>query len=249
MKKALMAAFEDFFASPTRQKFDELLHSHVGEYDNLDFKGEWPDYSSIARHILAMGNCGGGALVIGVSQSDDGSLKAEGLQSIKDKADIHKGVSKYLPKLTDKLWEVINFPFEDGRKFQVVLVEYLPHILPLVSEADGAKINIAKVYVRRGTCSVEANYHELQKVLNARIETGHSSTNLLALQGHLDELRMLYKRIPAYTSFVELIGERWEQAGSERNPDYPQESYEQYIAKLIERKKRIIDALIGESAP
>jgi hypothetical protein len=250
MKKAFRAAFEDFFASPAHQKFAELLRSYGGEYDNLDYKAEWPGYPKLARHMLAIGNWGGGVLVMGMEQLHDGSLKARGLQNIRDKALIYKGVSKYLPRLFE--WEVHDFSFEDGalagNKFQVILIEYRPQILPLVSEGDGDGIRKGAIYVRRGTSSEEAEYHELQKILNARIETSHSSTRVITLEEHLDELRALYRRIPAHRGLDVLMAERLQLVAGERNPDYPQEDYEQYIAKLIERKNRVIDSVIGRQS-
>lgn len=245
MKKHFMVAFEEFFASPTHHKLEELLRSHGGEFDCLDFKADWPHFSKVARHILAIGNSGGGVLVVGVEELPKGGLKAQGLEHIEDKADVHKRVSKYLPK--QMKWNMYDFFYAEGdlsgKKFQVVVVEYQPHVLPLVSEASGEGIRKAAVYVRRGTSSEEADYHELQQIVNARIETGHSSAKVMTLQEHLDELQALYQQIPIYTNPFARV------PLPTSNPDYPKESYDQFIAKLIERKKQIIEVLISTCVP
>jgi len=253
MKKALRAAFEDFFVSPSSEKLVEVLRSPGGEYNNLDYKADWPTYPKVARGILAIGNCGGGAVVIGVKQLSDGSLESLGLQNINDKADIHKGVSKLIPRAFEREWEVYDFAYKEGilagKSFQVILVEYRPQLLPLVLEADGEGVRKAAIYVRRGTSSEEADYHELQNIINARLDTGHSSTEIMVLARHLDELGELYGRIPIHRNIGYALAEQLQWMGMENNPAYPRESYEQYVAKLIEKKKQVIDALIGRSTP
>jgi hypothetical protein len=62
----------------------------------------------------------------------------------------------------------------------------------------------------------------------------------LRREEHLDELKALYGRIPTHKDLFH--GGTIIMAQS--NPDYPKESYEQYLAKLIEEKKRIIGSLI-----
>jgi hypothetical protein len=66
----------------------------------------------------------------------------------------------------------------------------------------------------------------------------------MLLEEHLDELRSLYKRIPPYRNMLSLLAERLQ---GEKNPNHPQEGYEEYIAKLIEHKKRVIDTLMAQS--
>lgn len=80
--------FAQFFTAPTREALRELLRRNIGETDYLDFKADWPALPKLARHILALANSGGGALVVGVSQQTDGSLVPSGLPSIKDKAEL-----------------------------------------------------------------------------------------------------------------------------------------------------------------
>ena len=43
--------FFRFLEAPTRENFRELLRGHLGEFDFLDFKENWPEKSKLAKHI------------------------------------------------------------------------------------------------------------------------------------------------------------------------------------------------------
>jgi hypothetical protein len=55
----------------------------------------------MARHILGVANTGGGCIILGVTQKDDNSLSADGLSSLLDKADVYRGMQKFLPDTFD----------------------------------------------------------------------------------------------------------------------------------------------------
>lgn len=84
--KNLHESFTRFFENPTRDKFRELVQFNTGEYDNLDFKKQWPEPSKLARHILAFLNSGGGIIVVGIEEAENGNLISCGISEIKDKA-------------------------------------------------------------------------------------------------------------------------------------------------------------------
>lgn len=188
--------FANFFAQPTREALREILRKNTGETDYLDFKGSWPDIAKLAKHVLALANSGGGALVIGVTQESNGHLVPSGLSSIKDKAAIIPPLSAYLPKTIE--YHILDFSFTAseyttliGKSFQVLLVEDEPKYMPFLAlkDADGMRANA--IYVRSGTSSTEASHLELQSVINRRIETGHSNQPTLDLDKHLGQLRSL----------------------------------------------------------
>lgn len=176
-----------FFEKPTREGLRELLRTNVGELDHCDFKAEWPVLSKMARLVLGLANSGGGCVVLGV----DDSMQPKGLGSLMDKADVEKGIGKFIP--TGVKYLVLDFQYDAseyisivGKKFQVVLVEDNPSHLPFVCLADGDGARENAIYVRRGTNTIEANHDELQHLINRRIETGYSSSRELALQEHLE---------------------------------------------------------------
>jgi hypothetical protein len=146
----------------------------------------------------------------------------------------------------------LDFPYEQseytkliGKKFQVLIVEDTPAYIPFIAASDGDNIRRNAIYARRGTSSEEANYEELQEMLNRRLETGYSSRNEFDLEKHLTELRVLYTHIPRFYNpmdeMVEMI------RGGSRNPRYPKEDYETFVKRLIEEKKKIIEKTVSQT--
>lgn len=249
--KAIYESFSRFFEQPTRDGLRELLKINFGEQDNLDFKREWPVLSKIAKHILAFSNAGGGCIVIGVSQLEDGILDAVGIDSIIDKADISKGVRPYLPDELD--YNILDFSFTNseyekiiGRKFQVILVEDKPQYMPFISEGESEGIKRDMIYIRRGTNSEIASYDEVQKLINRRIDTGYSSTSELKLEEHLAQLKVLYENISRYKYIGGINGvlrDAFQIFDGEKIPNeiYPEENFEKFIVQMIDRKKKRIE--------
>lgn len=87
--------FSRFFEKPTREGLRDLIKSNIGETDYLDFKTEWPEYPKLAKHILALSNSGGGAIITGVKQNEDGTIESVGSNEIGDKEKITKGIKAY----------------------------------------------------------------------------------------------------------------------------------------------------------
>ena len=101
--------FARFFAEPTREALRELRRRSIGETDYLDFNADWPALPKLARHILALANSGGGALVVGVVQESDGALVPSGMAAIKDKAQLIPPLTAYLPKALE--YQVLDVSF------------------------------------------------------------------------------------------------------------------------------------------
>ena len=198
LSKKQHEGFAKFFEKPTRESLRSLIKENIGETDYLDFKETWVPFPKLSKHILALSNSGGGAIIVGVKENDDGTFTPVGLDEFQDKEKTSKGVEKYLP--TDVSWEVFEFSYEEseyptlkGKKFQVLLVEYNAQFIPFLclKAGDGLKDNT--VYVRRGTNTTEATHDDLQRIINERIETGYSSTHVMALSEHLQQLKELYR--------------------------------------------------------
>jgi predicted HTH transcriptional regulator len=254
--KAFQESFARFFEEPTREGLRNIIELNIGEQDNLDFKSEWPAYSKMAKHILAFSNSGGGCIIIGVQQNKDGTLESRGLDSLKDKAEIEKGVNVYIPN--ELKYEILDFSYSSseyekiiGKKFQVILVESNPEHIPFISKAnnDGQGIRQNAIYIRRGTSSEEATYEELQKVINKRIETGYSTSSELKLEEHLAQLKVLYASIEKinYVGGIFNISKNFGKlilGESTKNPNYPEEDFEQFIARMISSKKLRIEKVL-----
>ncbi len=243
-------AIARFFEQPTREGLRELLRTNIGELDHCDFKGNWPPLSNIARHILGFANSGGGVIVIGMAQgADDNSLQPIGLKSILDKADIDKGIRKFIPyglmyEVLDFSYTASEYPALIGKIFQVLIIEDDPTHLPYVCCSDGQGIRNAAIYVRHGTNTEEANNDELQTIINRRVETGHSTQGEIDLQNHLYELRALYTSIQNYHF---QMGSLISRVANKIDPNYPREDFDEFIAKAIQKKKRLIEKILGFS--
>lgn len=247
--KGVHEAFAQFFESPSRPALRKLLQQNVGEFNHLDFKEEWVAGPKLARHILAFANHGGGALVVGMREESDKTLTASGISAFKDKTDIFNSIKKFV---ADSLKvEVLDFSFEEteyaaikGRKFQVTLVNDCPSYLPFVCTSDGDGIREGAVYVRDGVATTEASHDQLQRIINRRISTGHSTRHAMTLRDHLDELQILYNAVEKTSSNPIYQLATVSSLLSVRNPHYPEESMDAFVARLIEQKKRVVQAII-----
>jgi hypothetical protein len=242
--------FARFFESPSRESLRDLLRGHVGELDNYDFKRQWCSFSKLARHILGFANLGGGCLFFGIEQQDEGSFDPIGLTDLVDKADVHKGIEKYVPAQLE--YEVLDFSYEAseykkliGKRFQVLLVEDSPRYIPFVALDNGEGIRKNAIYARHGTSTEEAGYEELQRMINRRVETGYSSQEEFKLDKHLGELQALYSYISRYRGWKFAVG----LSGMfPTNPKYPQEDLEDFVNRMIKEKKKIIESLVRKGS-
>lgn len=256
-------AFAKFLEDPSRDKLREVFKLHTGEEDFLDFKKKWPANAKLAKHILAFSNSGGGCLIVGVGQSNDGTIEVTGIDKIEDKVEINNGVKKYLPQHLD--FELQDFQFDDseygkliGKKFQVLWVKDDPHHLPYVSNYEGDQLRRGAIYVREGTESVEGTYERVQKILNRRIETEYSTTEEFELQDHLTQLKILYGEIPRFknkysSGLVASLSSAKDFFPGIRetvpplmsfNPLFPEENYEEFIVRMIKVKKERIEKIV-----
>jgi predicted HTH transcriptional regulator len=253
--KEIHENFARFFEKPTREGLREFLQTNIGELDHCDFKKDWPSFPKVAKLILGLANSGGGCIILGV---DDASLQPTGLGSAADKAEVEKGIRKFISN--DISYLVLDFSYDTseyqtivGKKFQVVLVEDNPSHLPFICLAEGEDIRVNAIYVRRGTSTVEANHEELQKIINRRIETGYSSSRELALKEHIEQLKLLYAQLEKYyvrsgllEYFASTLTINVQQlVRKEKNPIYPEEDLEHFIVRMIERKKQLIERVLG----
>lgn len=250
--------FAQFLEDPTREGLRDILKLNYGETDNLDFKSEWPSYSKIAKLILALANSGGGCIVFGVTESNDGVLETVGLTSLIDKADIDKGVHPYLPE--QLVYAVHDFSYTEseygpivGKRFQVLIVRYEVSHTPFVSKKGGDGIAADTVYVRRGTSSVAASHDELQRILNNRIETGYSTSSELRLEEHLAQLKIFFSNLDRYhytggvaRTLARVFSDRPGIFYDERspNPSFPEEDLERFIVRMIDSKKKKIESVL-----
>lgn len=138
-KRNVHEEFTKFFENPKRETFRDLIRNNYGELAGLDFKEDWPEDPKTARHLLGLGNSGGGCLIFGVAEQSDGSVQAVGIDKIRDKADIINGIEKYLPNsvistmnnnMLDFSFTESEYPSIKGKNFQVIFIEDNPEQVP-----------------------------------------------------------------------------------------------------------------------
>lgn len=259
----LKDGFATFFEEPSRETLRNLLQNQRGEFPHLEFKREWPTSPSIARHILGIANSGGGCIVVGVAELKNNTLESTGLNELVDKAKVTNGLDKYLPhplknkiSIYDFSYTSSEYPKLEGKLFQVAFIEPDASHLPFVSMAESDnEIKKDKIYVRRGTSTVEANYYELQDIINRRIETAYSSSNEIDLRSHLEELKLLYDQISPVKYFLinslpliltePPIDNKAKHYKRAKNEHYPKEDYDAFIARMIEKKKKRIEIALN----
>ena len=264
-RKLYKEIFAKFYEDPTREGLKDLLKDNLGESPDLDFKEVLPSFPKLAKHLLAIANHGGGCIIIGVGEKDDKTLEAKGIIELIDKKNIIDGIKKFLPDVLSQDIDILNFAYDaseyevlKGKRFQAILISGDSKHLPFISMSDGDGIRKNAIYTRLGTSSEEANYETLQTIINRRIETSYSSQSEIDLRTHLEELKSLYNYIEKGTvfskkAFSSLVGSSMrslkaigdlEDLDYVLNPNYPEESVEKFIAKLIEKKKKRIEIIL-----
>lgn len=146
----------------------------------------------------------------------------------------------------------------EGKSFQILIVENTPEYIPFVSRKEGTGIEVDTIYIRRGTSNERANSQELDEMFRKHMQHIYPQTGEpLDLQEHLRQLKILYENIaPTIISYensplFESIGwlrnlpsKIWGEKKEEDNPLYPEESYEQFIANMIDKKKNKIERVL-----
>ena len=247
--KGIYEEFASFFEQPSRESFRNLVKRNFGERNQIDFKQEWPEQAKLAKHILAMANSGGGVLVIGIAEKSDGTLDSVGIIAMSDKTVVGKSIQKFIPHQLK--YDILNLSFSSseykdiqGKMFQVVVVEYAPEYIPFVSQAESSGIRKSAIYVRRSTNSEEATYEELQDILNKRVATNYSSDKEINIGQEMAELKGLYSMTNRHRERISMA-HLWLNAGvTEKNPHYPSEDFDQFVARMIELKKKRIERMI-----
>lgn len=261
--------FAKFYENPARDNLRELLKNNLGEFPNLDFKEKWLPFPHMARHILGIANAGGGCIIIGVAEKDDKTLDAIGIEAFIDKSNVIAGIKKFIPSILlgeievgDFVYDASEYPKLVGKKFQTVLISSDPKRLPYISMAESEGIKENATYTRRGTATVEVNYEELQSIINKRLETGYSSQTEIDLEAHIEHLKMLYGLVNKYNvrysgGMLNTLGAFSENIDavmgrireSIPNPAYPEEDFEMFVVKMIEKKKKKIEILLDVANP
>lgn len=262
--------FDLIVKNPSRDGFKTFLKESCGELDNIDFKEKWITKGKLAKIMLAMANTGGGVIVLGIQENKDDNYLAVGIDELKDAADVEKEIKKLVPR--NLSYSVLNFIYDDeiygeyaGKKFQAIIIADAPEQLPFFSIGASDDIEKDCVYVRRGTSSEKASARDFETMIQRKLENVFKESNDLLLKEHLEQLQFLYDSIPQKKRVLVKKGNRFVgameglQALSERmteifgepdqyeevpNENYPSEDYEQFLVRMIDKKKLKIEKIL-----
>ena len=245
---------------PTLDKFREFIKNHTGEHNSIDFKKQWIEGNQLAKEMLAIANCGGGVIIFGVTETENSSIDVSGLQELKDPADVSNEVKNFLS--SDLKYELYPFSFTtseykelEGHHYQMMVIEDRPEFIPFMAKKESGSLKSNAIYVRRGTSCEIANQEEIREIISRRINYAHPlNGEPLDLETHLEQLKTLYGSIDkekiSYTyAWVGALGSLsssiWGgKKKSEPNPLYPDESYDEYVSRLITAKKNKIERVL-----
>lgn len=257
-------AFAPFFEDPDRAKLRDILKDDLGEFNHLDYKELMIEAPKLARIIIAMANSKGGIVVFGVKELEDNTHDPVGLENFEDKTQIQQKLNKFIPEKLD--YEILDFAYNEseydvlkGKKFQVILVKDAPQNIPFLPKSDGKDIQKNRIYYRGNTNADEATYEQIQEILARRTTAITGITSKETFKNDLFQLEELYGHISqSYTvsknsfgdSVISNLGNIWGSLyESKPNPHYPKESFDEFIAKMIVRKKSIIENAIMNCDP
>jgi predicted HTH transcriptional regulator len=219
----------DFLKNPSHETLKELLLHNTGETDYVDFKSDWIEVSKLAKHVLAISNSGGGCIIIGVMQNDDGTVDLKGLsdEEFLDKADVDNKLQHLLPKYLRYRTEDFIFtenihPLLSMKTFQVLIIDYDPRYVPYTSIVTRGELRYGAIYVRQGTKTIEATNEKLVDVILRKVQSGGSDSDERTLQEHLEHLKIL----------------QYEYDHSE------DDKYKKYLYQLILRKMKRIESYL-----
>lgn len=261
-KKGYKEAFATFFESPSRDGLRKLLLDNTGEYNDLDFKRDlYQNVRDLVPDILAMANTEGGVIVFGIDEVEKSKLEPVGivLAEKDDKTKVKSELSNYLDNRLK--YEIVDFAYAESeyekiknKKFRVIVVEYDPRYIPFLSRKESidtaSKKGVWKdvIYVRHNASTTKADYFQLQDIFNRRLETSFDSTREISLTEHFQELKQIYELISRGHWINEYEDMLYEASRMgcfyEENPDYPQEDFDEFVARMIALKKSVIESLI-----
>ena len=246
---------------PTLDNFREFIKNHTGEHNSIDFKQHWVEGPHLAKLMLAIANSGGGIIVFGIAEAEDGSADVTGLSELKDPAIISNEIKNYLS--SDLKYEVYNFSYTSseyeeliGRHYQMMSIDDTPEYIPFLAKKESEQLKPNQIYIRRGTSCEIANQEELRDIIARRINYAHPLTGEpLELEEHLKQLKVLYESIDKEVTSYEYSGLSKMLSGFasslfggvkkvEPNPVYPDEQYDEYVARLITAKKNKIERIL-----
>ena len=241
----------------TRENFIKIVFDGLGELDNLEYKREWINEQRLSEIILGIANSGGGAIIIGVNENENGTYEPIGLNKLEDSEKKRSKLDKYLP--VNILYDILNFDFTDesyskikGKLFQIIIINSNAKELPYVWKKNTNEAEEGCIFYRRGTKTIKANMQEIKDMINKRLSAEQNFTSNLELEESLKQLHTLYNFIEPTTttsSYFNMLMKNAARIGvsnvfKNKYPYYPKENYDEFISEMIRKKKLQIEQIL-----
>jgi len=237
----------------------QIIDNSFGESNEIDFKEKLISEEKIAKIILAMANSGGGTVLFGIT--DNGV--AIGIENdIKDPTDYEKKLDSFLPHNLQYYTQEITFNDDpiykelSGKKFLILQIPKQYRFVPFLAKKESGILKSNEIYVRKNTSTSVVTNEELEHLLKMRIHAQYKDLSNLSLTEHINQLKTLYNNIaflveenePEIVQFHSETGSYFAPLPidliMDENPHYPTESFDEFISKAIDEKKRKIEMIL-----
>jgi predicted HTH transcriptional regulator len=234
-----------FVAEPTRDGLTELIRYFGGEFDQYELKEAWPPVPRMAKTALAIANSGGGVILFGIR---DSTLEPVGLAELMSKQQVFDTFREYVPSVLLEEISLLDFEYSDaayaplrGKQIQVLAIPDIPDGIPFVCEGEWHQgddhVRRGAIYVRSGTNTREANYDQIQRMLNHRLEHTVPNSSTTRVRRELDQLRELFVARGRLSPETLAHGNG---GGPDSGPDL-----RAYLDGLIVRKQALLERALG----
>ncbi len=235
-----------------------LVQESYGENDDLDFKEKVIEEHKVAKLLIAMANSGGGSIIFGIS--DDRKPIGLNTDELKDETDFSRKLRSYLPSNLEYEYRYLNYPDEDvygdfkGKTFLILYTKEQNRYVPFLPAKEAPSMKRNDIYLRKNASVETATNDDLENMFKLRLVEQYEDLTELELEEHLEQLKLLYSsiqrsyiQIPALTGFSRELRGALKGIQSAKNKDYPEEEYEEFISKMIKKKKKRIEQILEVS--
>ena len=227
-----------------------IVENSFNERNELDFKIDFPNAIKIAKTILAMANNGGGTIIFGIA--DDGKAVGISKEKLQDTTDFEREVRGFLPNNLNFIHQVISLNEDDvygelsGKTFFIISTPKQNRYIPFIAKKQGKEIDTNVIYIRSNSSNETATNEDLEKMIELRLLTQYDDLSNMSLQEHIDQLKLLYNSIsPRYSTLFNPMQAAINNAFSYvANVNYPEESFDKFVARAIEKKKVRIEQVL-----
>lgn len=243
--------FYDVFEEPTRENFRKFIESNYGEENSIDFKEKWIEKGKLVKEMLSIANYGGGIIIFGLKEDENNIIEPVGLDKLRDKAEISNEIKNLIPN--DLEYTVYDLPYTtseyaklQNKNFQIIIIKDTPQNLPFMAKKDSGDLKQNVIYIRRGTACEQASKEEINNIINRRINATYPEIGkTLNLDEHLKQLKILYKNVNRYERIdTSIFGSFSLLSPIVENENYPEESYDTFVSKMILEKKKKIERVL-----